>query len=158
MNGRPHRRRRDEAGGAVPELVDLFRLAAGAGAPVSTSVVLVAPRAPEPVRAAMDDASGRLRRGLPLAEVLAALGEDLGAEAAPLVDALARSAATGASAVDLLDAVAAQAHDRRRRRAEEAARRLPVTMLLPLALCILPAAVVLAVVPVLVASLRSLAP
>lgn len=153
------RRRRDRTAAAVvPDLVDLFRLAAGAGAPVSTSIVLVAPRAPGPAATAMAEASGRLRRGLPLVDVLASLGEDLGPEAAPMVDALARSAATGASAVELLDAVAAEAHDRRRRNAEEAARRLPVTMLLPLALCILPAAVVLAVVPVLVASLRSLAP
>jgi len=38
------------------------------------------------------------------------------------------------------------------------ARRLPVTMLLPLVACILPAAILLAVVPVLLVSVSSLAP
>ena len=44
----------------------------------------------------------------------------------------------------------------RRRRAEEAARRLPVRLLAPLLTCVLPAFVLLTVVPLLVAALRSL--
>jgi hypothetical protein len=44
----------------------------------------------------------------------------------------------------------------RRRRAEEDARRLPVQLLFPLVLCVLPAFGLLAVVPLLLASLQSL--
>ena len=44
----------------------------------------------------------------------------------------------------------------RRRRAEEAARRLPVQLLFPLVLCVLPAFVLLAVVPLLLAAVPQL--
>ena len=44
----------------------------------------------------------------------------------------------------------------RRRRAEVAARKLPVKLLFPLVLCILPAFALLTVVPVIVSSLRAL--
>lgn len=159
MSGRGSRHRAErEAHDAALELTDLFRLAAGTGMPVSPAVSHVARRAPRQVRAAAREAATVIDRGLPLADALALLADRIGPAAAPLVEALTRSAVTGEPAAPLLDAVAAAARDRRLRSAQEAARRLPVTMLLPLALCILPAAVVLAVVPVLVASLRSLAP
>ena len=159
MTRRSSRRPTDrDLHGAVVELVDLFRLAVGAGMPVSTAIVCVAPRSPVLVRSTMDDAASILDRGLPLVDALDLLARALGPAGVALVEAMARSAATGEPAVPLLDAVAASARDQRLRSAQEAARRLPVTMLLPLALCVLPAAVVLAVVPVLAASLRSLAP
>ncbi|MFN8017038.1 MAG: type II secretion system F family protein [Acidimicrobiales bacterium] len=143
---------------ALPELVDLFRLAAGAGMPVAVALVHVAPLAPIPLRPALEDAARSLDRGLPLRWALDRIEDALGTTAGPLVEALARTAATGEPAGPMLAALAESERERRMRAAQEQARRLPVTMLLPLALCILPAAVVLAVVPVLIASLRSLSP
>ena len=98
------------------------------------------------------------RRGSSIGESLAGLGSDLGPNGAPLTDALHQAGSAGVPLVPLLDGVAAAARDRRRRTAPEAARRLPVTMLLPLVACTLPAAILLAVVPVLVVSLASLRP
>jgi tight adherence protein C len=89
---------------------------------------------------------------------LAALVDDLGPDAAPVAHVLVDGAATGAPLGPPLAAVAATARDRRRREAEAAARRLPVQLLFPLVCCILPAFGLLAVVPLLAASLRSLAP
>jgi tight adherence protein C len=143
---------------AVPEVVDLFLVAASAGQPVAGSLALVGPRAPSVVGPAVVAASGRFRRGLPLSDALAELGEQLGPTGVPLTEALRQAAAAGVPLVPLLEGVAASARDARRRRAQEVARRLPVTMLLPLVACILPAAILLAVVPVLLVSIASLSP
>jgi Flp pilus assembly protein TadB len=157
--GRRAVRRRRLAGEivrSIPELVDLFVVAASAGHPVPRALAVVAPRSPAPVRRALLGADRRRARGLPLDAALRGIVEVLGPPASPLVDALRQSHATGTALGPLLHEVAIDARDARRRRAQEAARRLPVTMLLPLAGCILPAAVLLAVVPVLLVSLASL--
>lgn len=153
-------RRRERAAieAAVPDLVDLFLVSASAGQAVVASLSAVAPRAPAPVVPAVRMAHRRFRRGLPLAECLDELRAVLGPTGEPLTDALRQAAAAGVPLVPLLEGVAATARDERRRRAQAAAQRLPVTMLFPLVLCILPAAILLAVVPVLLVSVSSLGP
>lgn len=141
---------------ALPDLVDLCRVAASASTSVWSVLHAVAPRAPAPCRPALSDLLDRRSRGESLAAGLPELAAALGPDATALTEALGRSAATGSALSPLLAEVAASVHDQRRRQAQEAARRLPVTMLFPLTLCVLPAAVVLAVAPVLVVSLRSL--
>ncbi|WP_421118348.1 type II secretion system F family protein [Aquihabitans daechungensis] len=143
---------------AVPDLVDLFVVAASAGQTVAGSLAVVAPRAPAATLPAVCAAHARFRRGLPLADCLAELGSELGPDGGPLADALRQAASAGVPLVPLLEGVAAAARDRRRRRAQEVARRLPVTLLFPMVACILPAAILLAVVPVLLVSVASLSP
>ncbi len=141
---------------AMPELIDLFVVAASAGHAVASSLEQVAPRAPPAVRSEVLAAVARRRRGLPIDSVLAEMAGALGSSSGPLVDALRRSASSGAPLLPMLREAGAGARELRRSTAEAAARRLPVTMLLPLAACILPAAVLLAVVPVVLVSLASL--
>lgn len=150
------RRKRAATAAAIPDLVELFLIAASAGLPVAASLRVVAPRAPAAVRQAVARAGDEFARGLPLDDCLARLSDALGPGGGPVVDALRQAAAAGVPLVPLLEGVAAAARDGRRRQAQEAARRLPVTMLFPLVFCVLPAAVLLAVVPVLVVSVTSL--
>lgn len=152
------RRQQAAIAAAVPDLVDLFLVSASSGQTVTGSLAAVAPRAPPALASAVGGASDRFRRGLPLVECLAELGSDLGPHGAPLADSLRQAASAGVPLVPLLEGVAASARDRRRRRAQEVARRLPITMLFPMVACILPAAILLAVVPVLLVSVASLSP
>lgn len=154
------RRRRQQAAiaAAVPDLVELFLVAASAGRSVPASLAAVAARAPQSLGPVVGRARDRFDRGLPLADCLAELARELGPSGAPLVDALGQAATAGVPLVPLLEGVAATARDARRRQAQAAARRLPVTLLFPLVLCVLPAALLLAVVPVLVVSVAALDP
>ena len=140
---------------AVPDTVDLFRLAVVAGLSVHQAVAAVAPRAPAPVGAALDEVVRRVALGERLGDALDALSV-LGDPALPLAAGLRGAARHGAPLADALERVAVDARVLRRRRAEEDARRLPVQMLFPLVMCVLPAFGLLAVVPLLLASLRSL--
>ena len=100
----------------------------------------------------------RTRRGERFGDALgelAAVGG--GADVGHPLRALLRSAADdGADLVAGLDRLAADARDLRRRRAEEAARRIPVRLLLPLVACSLPAFALLTIVPIVAGALRAL--
>jgi tight adherence protein C len=72
--------------------------------------------------------------------------------AAALVDAERYGTALGPT----LDRLAVDARMARHRRAEEAARRVPVKLLFPLVTCILPAFGLLTVAPLIAGGLRAL--
>jgi tight adherence protein C len=72
------------------------------------------------------------------------------------VAALGRSDALGASLSDQLGVIAADVREARRATITERARKAPVKMLFPLVFLILPAFLLLTVVPVLLATLRSI--
>lgn len=152
-----HRDRR-ASDAAFPDLVDLFRIAAAAGHPVHRCLEVVAPRAPASVRGPLEGAVTAVRRGVALADALDALGPALGTSGSVLTDALRAAARTGSPLGPVLDRVVLVARDRRARSAQQAARRLPVTLLFPLVCCVLPAFGLLGVVPLLAGSLSSLAP
>ena len=139
----------------LPDVVDLFRLAVGAGLSVHQAIDAVTPCAAEPVRSTLEEVRRRVGLGARLGDALEGL-DALGDPVLPLAAALRGAARHGAPLSVALDRVAADARVLRRRRAEEEARRLPVQLLFPLVLCVLPAFGLLAVVPLLLASLRSL--
>lgn len=141
---------------SLPELVDLLIIAASAGQPVASCLASVAERSPGPLRAVLVRAHRRVQRGASLSVALTDAGPGLGTLGPTLVESLVTAHQTGSALQPALHRVAAVSRDRRSRTAEEAARRLPVTLLFPLVCCVLPAFVLLAVVPLLATSLQSL--
>lgn len=150
------RRQVDEVVTGLPEVVDLFVLAVGAGLTVRLAVAAVADRAEGGLGAGLARATGRAAQGEPLADALGRLPNELGPALRPLVGALVATERYGTPLLPDLQRLAVEARLLRRRRAEVAARRLPVRLLFPLVLCTLPAFAVLTVVPFLLATFGSL--
>jgi Flp pilus assembly protein TadB len=139
----------------LPDVVGLVALTTAAGLPVAASLMAIGARPGGPLGTAIARAAARLHAGASTAEALAAIAA-AGPPVRPLVDALAHHDRYGTPLLPALDRVALEARARRRRRSEEAARRLPVTLLFPLVLTVFPAFVLLTVVPLLAGSLGSL--
>jgi tight adherence protein C len=140
----------------LPDVVDLFALAIGAGRNVTLALDAVSSRAPPAWRPALAEAIERVEAGERVGDALTRLPAQLGEPARPLATALTTSARYGTPLLPVLERLAADARADRRRRAEEAARRLPITLLFPLVLCILPAFALLTLAPAVAGALRSL--
>ena len=155
---RRRERRAAEAGliAEVPDLVDLFRVAAGAGLTVHHAIEAVRGVSVGPVALALGTVRRRVAYGERLSDALPELAGALGEPTRPLVAALVSAERDGAPFRDPLERAATIARDVRRRRAEETARRVPVQLLFPLVACVLPAFALLTVVPLLAGTLRTL--
>jgi tight adherence protein C len=157
LQERRHIRRRTTAVvDQLPDVVDLLRLTALAGLPVSAAISAIGRRPGGVVGEGLQGAATRLSRGASTADALGMLAATCGPPARSLVDALIDHDRYGTPLVPVLDRMAVEYRLRRRQQAEEAARRLPVTLLFPLVLTTLPACALLTVVPLLVASVASL--
>jgi len=141
----------------LPDVVDMFRIAAGGGLTVHESVREVGAALDGPIATRLSEAERRVGLGERLSDVLPLVAE-AGEPVRPLVRALVSAERDGAPLAAPLERAAEQARDLRRRRAEESARTIPVRLLFPLVACVLPAFVLLTVVPLLAATLRSLMP
>ena len=159
---RPRRRRKRERAAIeadLPEVVDLLRMCVGAGLTVSLAVQAVARRADGPVARALGQAAATSRdRGRRLADELDALTDPkaLGEPVRSLVGVLAGCERYGHAIGPALERLAAECRADERRRAEAAARRVPVLLLFPLVTCILPAFALLTVAPLLANALGAL--
>ncbi|MEQ1700282.1 MAG: type II secretion system F family protein [Ilumatobacteraceae bacterium] len=141
---------------AYPDALDAIVLAARAGHLPVAALQAAAAHAPPPIAATFIAVAARARDGDRFADALAVLPARLGPLAAPLADSLAAADRDGLPLAPVLDRLAEEARQRRRRQADALARQLPVRMSLPLALCTLPSFVLLAIVPLLLAALSSL--
>lgn len=141
---------------AFPDAVELVVLGVRAGlTPVAAvrAAADVADPSLQPAFAAFEHA---LRRGAPFADALDAFPAHVGDAARPFADGLARAERYGGPIGPVLDQLADDARNRRRRQLEHAVRRLPVTMSFPLVLCTLPSFVLLAVVPAVLGAIGAL--
>jgi tight adherence protein C len=140
----------------LPDVVDLLRLTTQAGLPVTSALGAIGSRPGGPMGTAFARAATQSARGAVIGDVLPLVVRICGPPARNLVDALLDHDRYGTPLGPALDRLAVEARLRRRRRAEETARRLPVLLLFPLVLTVFPAFVLLAVVPLLAGSLESL--
>ena len=154
------RRRRQEvagaAGRALPEVIDLFSVAVGAGLTVPLAVAAVGTRAAEPFAGAFATVTSRVASGRRCSDALDDVAGDLGPDARSASSSGRASERYGASLGDALLRLSDEVRADRRRRAEAAVRRVPVRLLFPLVTCVLPAFGLLTVAPLLAGTFGSL--
>jgi tight adherence protein C len=148
---------------AVPDLVDLFAVAVAAGLNVRLATRAVAHRAPPgPVAEALRWVEAEVTAGRRLADALERVphglagGGPVDAGVRSLVAALVDGERYGTALGPTLERLAVEARRQRQRRAEEAARRIPVQLLFPLVTCILPAFGLLTLAPLIAGGFRAL--
>ena len=152
------RRRLQALEAALPEVVDLLVLAVEAGCNVPLAVAAAGRRASGPLAAELRRVSAAVARGRRMADVLDDLPGAAGEPTRPLAALLAGCERYGTPVLPALHRLADEVRVQRRRRAEAAARRVPVLLLFPLVLCVLPAFALLTVAPLIAGALRELRP
>ena len=154
---RAERRRRREADAEIPQLLDLLAAASSAG----LAAPLALQRSVEALSGALGDelrvAVGRVQLGERWRDELASAAERLDLpDLRRTVAALARTETLGAPLAPACADLAAEVRQARRARTMERARTAPVKMLFPLVLLVLPAFLLLTVVPVLLTTVQSI--
>lgn len=149
------RRRREQVRRDLPQLVGLLASTLRGGAAPGAAVGVVCEALPGPAADRLARVSARLALGVDPVLVWQRLAED--PELAPLGRSLARAHATGASVVRSAERLADELAQRARADVEERARAVGVKAALPLGLCLLPAFVLIGIVPLVAALLSTLA-
>jgi len=150
------RRRLRRLEAALPETVDLLVLAVGAGCNVPLAVAAAGRRGSGPLAAELRRIAADTARGRRLADALDALPVAAGEPTRALAGVLSRCERYGTPVLPALHRLADEVRLQCQRRAEAAARRVPVTLLFPLVVCILPAFALLTVAPLVAGALREL--
>lgn len=142
------RRRREEVRRDLPHVVTLLGATLRSGAAPAEAVELVCRALPGAASERLVPVAARLRLGGDPGVIWAALGDD--PELAPLGRALARAQRTGAPIVATVERLGTELARRARAEVEDRARAVGVRAALPLGLCLLPAFLVLGIVPLAV--------
>lgn len=140
----------------LPEAADLLALCLTAGLSVARAIQVVGAVLAGPVGSVLHDLERRHHVGQSLASATSAAAHDVDPEIRPLLALLRSAHVDGGPAAVAFRRLADEGRERRRRQAEERARRAPVLLLFPLVCCILPAFVLLALVPLVGGSFSSL--
>jgi Flp pilus assembly protein TadB len=158
MLARLARRTSAAADREIPVLLDLLTVATSAGLPPQLAFRRAVEAATGPLadelRSVLDasDLGGRWR------DELTIVGDRLALpDLQRLLGALARTASFGSSLADEIEHLASDVREVRRAAAAQRARTAPVKMLFPLVFLVLPAFLLLTVVPVLLTTVRSIA-
>lgn len=148
------RRRRQEILRSLPQVVDLLAVSLAAGAAPSAAVTSVAAA----VQGAVVDELRTVERSLALGRDPVRVWQEVGRRPGldPLGRTMARAIETGASVSDALHRLAEDLQSSARVEAESRARTIGVRAAAPLGLCLLPAFVLIGVVPLVAGMLTAL--
>ena len=139
-----------------PDALDLLVLSIRAGYLPAHAVAEIGRFVPVSLCAAFTAVDLEMQHGKRFADALNELQTQLGPIAQPLVDSLSSAERYGLPLAPVLERLAFEARQQRRRESDAAARELPVRLAMPLVLCTLPSFVLLAIVPLLLGALSSL--
>lgn len=147
------RREREAAAAELPHLVDLFASTLRAGTAPAQGLAAVCAALPGPAARRLQPVLAHADLGGSMAQAWSMVADD--DVLAPLGRALVRSQRTGASVVETVAALADELEHEAAARAEDGARRVGVLAAIPLGLCLLPAFLLLGIVPSVAAMLAS---
>jgi len=153
---RASRRQAADLASGLAEVIDLYGVALSGGSTVIAATGQVSRWLPGAYGDAFDRCLAEVATGREFADALESVPAVLGSQVRPLIAALVATERYGAPIAEGLRQLAADSRADQRRRAEAAARRLPVAMVFPLVVCVLPAFMLLTVVPVVADTLSSL--
>jgi tight adherence protein C len=151
------KRRKQAMAVALPDVVDLLAVCSHAGLNISLSLHRVVQRVPGPLGNEIQRTVEEIELGVPRTKALENLAVRNGLpELESLVRVLLNSERFGTQIAASLETFAADVRGRLKRSAEEQARKAPVKILFPLVFLILPAFILLTVVPLLVSAFQSM--
>jgi Flp pilus assembly protein TadB len=139
----------------VADFVDVVNVHLRAGSPPARAFLAAIDGATGDVAEASRNVARLVREGMRFSDALMEQRRAFGPRAQALVDGLIDTERDGLPPGRLFERLAADAHTQRRREAEARIRSLPVRLTLPLVGCILPAYVMLAVIPLLASQFSS---
>jgi Flp pilus assembly protein TadB len=148
------RRRREAVRRDLPHVVTLFASALSGGAAPGAAITLVCRALPGPAAERLDPLAARLSLGADPAQVWSDLTPD--PELAGLGRTMARAHASGTPVVAAVERLADDLASRARAEVEDRARAVGVKAALPLGLCLLPAFVLIGIVPLVAGLLGEL--
>lgn len=150
------RRDRQEVERTLPHLVDLFAATLRAGSEPVSGLAQVCAALPGPAADRLVPVVEQSRWGAAGVEAWTTVVDD--PALAPLARAMVRSQVSGASVVQSVERLADELQREALARAEDAARRVGVAAAIPLGACLLPAFMLLGVVPTVAALFGSVTP
>jgi tight adherence protein C len=156
LHHRDARRLHRDAEAALPDAIDLVVLAVRSGLLPVAALRVVHTHFPPTLREATAEVLAAVDSGQRFADALPVLVQRLGPALHPLVDGFVAADRDGLPLAPVLERLAADARAHRRRQVDALARQLPVRLAVPLVVCTLPAFVLLAIVPLLLAAFASL--
>lgn len=148
------RREREARRRGLPQVARLLAIVLESGQAVPSAFGMVAEALPGPASAPLGHARAALAVGVPAERVWAELSATSGLE--PLGRALVRSAESGAGIADVVGRLADRLAAQERAGVEDRARTVGIRAAVPLGLCLLPAFLLLGIVPVVAAALSAL--
>lgn len=153
---RRERRRQATIEAGLGFTVDLVAVVLGSGATIRQAIAVVATEGPGPVRPAFAAILERSMAGHLLVDALAEASVELGPAFHPLLGILAGADVDGAPVGTVLARLGDDVEHRNRWQDDAAAGRLPVALVPPLVVCLLPAVVIGAVVPLAIVAIGQL--